>query len=76
MVDLNDLVSGADLTLTIRSSIRIPRGTTAQILFVDPLGDEFIQLYPPGGKPHGPYLTAGAVVPERYTSSAPTIGPR
>ena len=43
----------ADLTLTIRSSIRIPRSTTAQILFVDPLGDEFIQLYPPGGASHG-----------------------
>ncbi len=63
----------AYLTLTIRRTIRIPKGTTAQILFVDPLGDEFIQLYPPHGTPHGPYLTAGAVVPERNTSSAPSI---
>jgi phospholipid/cholesterol/gamma-HCH transport system substrate-binding protein len=63
----------ADLTLTIRSSIRIPRGTTAQILFVDPLGDEFIQLYPPRGTPQGPYLANGSVLPERQTSSAPSI---
>ena len=63
----------ADLTLTIRSAIRIPEGTTAQILFVDPLGDEFIQLYPPSGAPHGPYLTNGSVLPERETSSAPSI---
>lgn len=63
----------AYLTLTIRRAIKIPKGTTAQILFVDPLGDEFIQLYPPGGEPHGPYLTDGAVVPERNTSSAPSI---
>jgi phospholipid/cholesterol/gamma-HCH transport system substrate-binding protein len=63
----------ADLTLTIRKPIRIPKGTTAQILFVDPLGDEFIQLYPPQGTPHGPYLTNGSVVPERDTSSAPSI---
>jgi phospholipid/cholesterol/gamma-HCH transport system substrate-binding protein len=63
----------ADLTLTIRSAIRIPKGTTAQILFVDPLGDEFIQLYPPRGRPHGPYLTDGSVVPEHDTSSAPSI---
>ena len=63
----------ADLTLTIRSAIRIPQGTTAQILFVDPLGDEFIQLYPPAGASHGPYLTNGSVVPERDTSSAPSI---
>jgi phospholipid/cholesterol/gamma-HCH transport system substrate-binding protein len=63
----------ADLTLTIRNSIRIPRGTTAQILFVDPLGDEFIQLYPPRGTSHGPYLTNGSVLPEHQTSSAPSI---
>ena len=63
----------AYLTLTIRRAIRIPAGTTAQILFVDPLGDEFIQLYPPSGTPHGPYLTGGSVVPERNTSSAPSI---
>jgi len=53
--------------------IRIPKGTTAQILFVDPLGDEFIQLYPPSGRPHGPYLANDSVVPERDTSSAPSI---
>lgn len=63
----------ADLTLTIRSAIRIPRGTTAQILFVDPLGDEFIQLYPPQGASGGPYLSNGSVLPERQTSSAPSI---
>lgn len=63
----------ADLTLTIRSAIKIPRGTTAQILFVDPLGDEFIQLYPPSGTPHGPYLTNGSVLPEHETSNAPSI---
>ncbi len=63
----------ADLTLTIRKAIRIPGGTTAEILFVDPLGDEFIQLYPPRGASHGPYLTNGSVLPERETSSAPSI---
>ncbi len=63
----------ADLTLTIRSAIRIPKGTTAQILFVDPLGDEFIQLFPPHGPSHGPYLTNGSVLPERDTSNAPSI---
>lgn len=63
----------ANLTLTIRSAIRIPRGTTAQILFVDPLGDEFIQLYPPRGTSDGRYLSNGSVLPERQTSSAPSI---
>ncbi len=63
----------ADLTLTIRSAIKIPKGTTAQILFVDPLGDEFIQLHPPAGATHGPYLMSGATLPESDTNSAPSI---
>jgi phospholipid/cholesterol/gamma-HCH transport system substrate-binding protein len=63
----------ADLTLTIRSRIRIPVGTTAQILFVDPLGDEFIQLHPPAGASHGPYMAPGATLPEQDTNSAPSI---
>jgi phospholipid/cholesterol/gamma-HCH transport system substrate-binding protein len=63
----------ADLTLTIRQAIRIPQGTTAQILFVDPLGDEFIELHPPAGRSHGPYLRGGDTLPEQDTSSAPSI---
>jgi phospholipid/cholesterol/gamma-HCH transport system substrate-binding protein len=63
----------ADLTLTIRKSIKIPVGTTAQILFVDPLGDEFIQLTVPSGTPHGPYLRNGDTLTEADTSSAPSI---
>jgi phospholipid/cholesterol/gamma-HCH transport system substrate-binding protein len=63
----------ADLTLTIRRAIRIPKGTTAQILFVDPLGDEFIELHPPAGVGHGPYLADGATLAEQDTSSAPSI---
>jgi phospholipid/cholesterol/gamma-HCH transport system substrate-binding protein len=62
----------ADLTLSIRQAIRIPRGTTAQILFVDPLGDEFIELHPPSAAAHG-YLTNGDTLPEQDTSSAPSI---
>ncbi len=63
----------ADLTLTIRKGIKIPVGTTAQILFVDPLGDEFIQLTAPAGDAHGPYLRSGGILTEADTSSAPSI---
>jgi phospholipid/cholesterol/gamma-HCH transport system substrate-binding protein len=66
----------ADLTLTIRGVIRIPKGTTAQILFVDPLGDEFIELHPPSGQAHnngGAYLSNGATLPQSQTTSAPSI---
>ena len=63
----------ADLALTIRAGIHIPRGTTAQILFVDPLGDEFIQLHPPAGKGSGPYLANGDTLGESETDSAPSI---
>lgn len=63
----------ADLTLTIKGNVKIPVGTTAQILFVDPLGDEFIQLHTPLGSPHGPYLKPGSTLSERDTDSAPSI---
>ena len=38
-------------------------GTTAQILFVDPLGDEFIELHPPSGPTRGPDLRNGSPCP-------------
>jgi phospholipid/cholesterol/gamma-HCH transport system substrate-binding protein len=63
----------ADLTLTIRKGIHVPQGTTAQILFVDPLGDEFIELRPPGGARGGPDLGNGATLPVGQTNSAPSI---
>jgi phospholipid/cholesterol/gamma-HCH transport system substrate-binding protein len=61
----------ADLVLSIKADTKIPVGTTAQILFVDPLGDEFIQLHPPTTATAD--LKPGATLPETDTDSAPSI---
>ena len=42
----------ADLTLDIKTSVHLPAGTTAQIRFDNPLGDEYVLLQAP------PTLTA------------------
>jgi phospholipid/cholesterol/gamma-HCH transport system substrate-binding protein len=75
----------ADLTLKIKRSVRLPVGTTAQVRFDDPLGDEYVMLQAPpvlesvgssaapsrSGRPR--FLAAGSVIPERSTSTAPSV---
>jgi phospholipid/cholesterol/gamma-HCH transport system substrate-binding protein len=71
----------ADLVLEIDKSIRLPVGTTAQIRFDNPLGDEYVLLAEPqvptssGGATDSAvsYITAGSVIPESDTSTAPSV---
>ena len=62
----------ADVVLDIRTNVHLPAGTTAQVRFDSPLGDQYVLLSLPatgGGAP----LHQGSVIPESDTSSAPTI---
>ncbi|MGB7052059.1 MAG: MlaD family protein [Acidimicrobiales bacterium] len=70
----------ADLTLDIKRSVQLPDGTTAQVRFDDPLGDEYILLQAPptvsttaDGDPPSQFLAAGAHIPETSTSTAPSV---
>ncbi|HTT85828.1 MAG TPA: MCE family protein [Acidimicrobiales bacterium] len=68
----------ADLTLDIKRGIRLPVGTTAQIRFDNPLGDEYVLLQPPAvlsSTISGPGrdLRPGALIPEGSTSTAPSV---
>lgn len=63
----------AHTVLTIVHGVRLPVGTTAQVRFESPLGDDFVQLQPPAGADRGPYLTDDASIPESDTSTAPSI---
>ena len=70
----------ADLTLDIKRAVRLPVGTTAQIRFDNPLGDEYVQLQAPPvfassleGAPATTFLRAGALIPEAATSTAPSV---
>jgi phospholipid/cholesterol/gamma-HCH transport system substrate-binding protein len=69
----------ADLTLDIKRGVRLPVGTTAQVRFDNPLGDEYILLQAPPGltsavsHPSSRYLAPGAVIPDGSTSTAPSV---
>ena len=70
----------ADLTLDIKTSVRLPVGTTAQVRFDDPLGDEYILLQGPRSPPTATaddssrFLAPGAAHPrELDTSTAPSV---
>jgi phospholipid/cholesterol/gamma-HCH transport system substrate-binding protein len=69
----------ADLTLDIDKTVRLPVGTTAQIRFDNPLGDEYVFLQAPAtladaiGQQHIRFLSSGAVIPAGSTSTAPSV---
>jgi phospholipid/cholesterol/gamma-HCH transport system substrate-binding protein len=69
----------ADLNLDIEKSVRLPVGTTAQVRFDDPLGDEYILLQEPAklsaenGGGTTKFLAPGAHIPESATSDAPSV---
>ena len=64
----------AVVTMRIKDSTRLPAGTTASIRFDTPLGEDFVLLQPPAGASvSGPVLTAGSVIPETATSTAPSV---
>ena len=67
----------ADLTLDIDKGVKIPDGTTAQIRFDNPLGDEYVLLVEPGGTgasaDAAQYLAPNSLIPESDTSTAPSV---
>lgn len=69
----------ADLTLDIRRAVRLPVGTTAQVRFDDPLGEEYVMLQPPTTlsssvpTPTTSFLGRGSLIPESSTSTAPSV---
>ncbi|HXW34913.1 MAG TPA: MlaD family protein [Acidimicrobiales bacterium] len=69
----------ADLTLQIKDSVKLPVGTTAEIRFDNPLGDEYVLLQEPPvlsasvGSPVIRFLHPGSVIPESDTNTAPSV---
>jgi phospholipid/cholesterol/gamma-HCH transport system substrate-binding protein len=64
----------ADLTLQIDKSVRLLAGTTAQIRFDNPLGDEYVILQAPASTTSsGRFLQSGALIAESDTSTAPSV---
>ena len=68
----------ADLTLDVDQAVHLPVGTTAQVRFDDPLGDEYVLLQPPtipanAGRAKIRFLSRGARIPESSTGTAPSV---
>lgn len=73
----------AQVTMKIKQSQKIPQGTTAEIRFDTPLGEDYITLVPPANvaqgapvtkaDPNVDYLTNGSSIPETDTSTAPSV---
>ncbi len=68
----------ADLTLDVEQAVRLPVGTTAQVRFDDPLGDEYVLLQPPtipadASRANIRFLSRGARIPESSTGTAPSV---
>jgi len=60
------------VAMAIARNIRLPGGTTAEIRFTTPLGEDYVSLTRPA-QASGPDLTDGSTLGESQTSSAPTI---
>lgn len=68
----------ADLTLNIKSQVHLLEGTTAQIRFDNPLGDEYVLLQEPAiaetsASGSSQYLKPNSLIPESNTSTAPSV---
>jgi phospholipid/cholesterol/gamma-HCH transport system substrate-binding protein len=63
----------ADLELKIRDQVRIPVGTTAEVRFDNPLGEEYVLLRPPSQPGPGRFLAGGATIPIARTDTAPSV---
>jgi phospholipid/cholesterol/gamma-HCH transport system substrate-binding protein len=63
----------AEVVLNIRKNVQLPVGTTAQVRFDTPLGDEYVVVQVPPGNNSGPVLTDGSVLDEKLTSTAPSV---
>jgi phospholipid/cholesterol/gamma-HCH transport system substrate-binding protein len=68
----------ADLTLDVEQAVHLPVGTTAQVRFDNPLGDEYVLLQPPtmpanASRANIRFLSRGARIPESSTGTAPSV---
>jgi phospholipid/cholesterol/gamma-HCH transport system substrate-binding protein len=64
----------AHVTMLVQKKVKVPVGTTAQIRFDTPLGEDYVLLQPPSPLPPNPrYLASDALIPESQTNTAPSV---
>lgn len=62
----------AEVELRIKDTYRVPRGTTAEVRFDNPLGDQYVELHKPKVTTEG-YLPPGGRLALAETAAAPTV---
>jgi phospholipid/cholesterol/gamma-HCH transport system substrate-binding protein len=62
----------AQVQLKIKERYQLPVGTTAEVRFDNPLGEEYVLLTPPA-HPTGTNMSAGTLIVEADTSTAPSV---
>lgn len=63
----------ANVTMNIKRSVQLVQGTTAEVRFDNPLGDEYILLQAPASAATAETLRPGSEIPENETSTAPSV---
>jgi phospholipid/cholesterol/gamma-HCH transport system substrate-binding protein len=63
----------ADVTMNIKRSVELVQGTTAEVRFDNPLGDEYVLLQAPPSAATAQALRPGSEIPESETGTAPSV---
>jgi phospholipid/cholesterol/gamma-HCH transport system substrate-binding protein len=64
----------ATVTMAIKKSVTLPAGTTMQVRFDTPLGDDFIAVVTPTNlTANAPPIKPGATIPQTQTTTAPSV---
>lgn len=63
----------ADVTLDIKKNVTVVQGTTAQVRFDNPLGDEYVLLTAPPNARSAPPLAPHSVIQLASTGTAPSV---
>jgi phospholipid/cholesterol/gamma-HCH transport system substrate-binding protein len=70
--DISAIDFQASVTMRIEKNVTLLQGTTAQVRFDNPLGDEYVLLTAPADT-QVPHLRPGAQIPESDTGTAPSV---
>ncbi|WP_054816079.1 MlaD family protein [Nocardia arizonensis] len=63
----------ADVEMSIRTDIQLPRGTTAELRQATPLGDIFVAMTLPAPDPNAPLLRDGDTIGTELTSAGASV---
>jgi phospholipid/cholesterol/gamma-HCH transport system substrate-binding protein len=73
VTDVQPTISGAEATLSLDTSPKVPRDLQARVLSVSAVGEQYVDLVPRTDS--GPYLQDGSVISAKDTTIPQAVGP-